>query len=208
MILTYQRQIDNAGGALEELRKNMDATQEIWELGLDTTRNRIIQLDLLFSLGTLALSMSALAVGYFGMNLPSGLEENPRAFWWVVVGTVASTVAIVGMLVFVVRIWPRVMDRRRAQDLAGLRDLLQHLDDIDDIFQAVAREVAGNAVTREEFKRILHSHPSAKFMRQGEIDLMFRMFDVDRDGFLEETDFEAKKDEKRDRESNPSPIGS
>jgi hypothetical protein len=86
--------------------------------------------------------------------------------------------------------------------------------------------VAGNAVTREEFKRILHSHPSAKFMRQvslvslevydmkwlpaefldtfhdvrlsqkltnvlavalwqGEIDLMFRMFDVDRDGFLE-----------------------
>ena len=45
----------------------------------------------------------------------SGLEENPRAFWWVVVGTVASTTAIVGMLVFVVRIWPRVMDRRRAQ---------------------------------------------------------------------------------------------
>lgn len=26
------------------------------------------------------------------------------------------------------------------QELAGLRELLQHLDDVDDIFQAVARE--------------------------------------------------------------------
>jgi hypothetical protein len=30
---------------------------QIWELGLDTTRNRIIQMDVLFSLGTLSISV-------------------------------------------------------------------------------------------------------------------------------------------------------
>ncbi|KAG0592720.1 hypothetical protein M758_1G268200 [Ceratodon purpureus] len=196
MILTYQRQIDNAGGALEELRKNIVATQEIWELGLDTTRNRIIQMDVLFSLGTLSISVAALIAGYFGMNLPHGWEENSSAFWWVVFGSMGTTFALGTFLVFVVRVWPRVIDRRRARELAGLRDLLQHLDDIDDIFQAVAREVAGRAVTPKEFKKILHSHPTAKFMRQRELDIMFRMFDTDRDGVLRDSEFEGKNNKK------------
>jgi hypothetical protein len=59
MILTYQRQIGDVGGALEELRKDLNAAQEIWELGLDTKRNQIIRLDLLFSMGTLSFSMYA-----------------------------------------------------------------------------------------------------------------------------------------------------
>lgn len=33
------------------------------------------------------------------------------------------------------------------QELAGLRDLLQHLDDIDDIFQAVAKEGWNNSIS-------------------------------------------------------------
>lgn len=196
MLLTYQRQIDNAGGALEELRKNIDATQEIWELGLDTTRNRIIQMDLLLSLGAFSLSIAALVAAYFGMNLPSGVEDNPRGFWWVVVGSIGATFATGTFLLFLVRIWPRVIDRRRAQELAGLRDLLQHLDDIDDIFQAVAKEVAGKSVTPKEFKKVLQSHPTAKFMRQRELDLMFRMFDTDRDGVLENAEYKEKKGKK------------
>lgn len=36
------------------------------------------------------------------------------------------------------------------QELAGLRDLLQHLDDIDDIFQAVAKEGWNNSISRKK----------------------------------------------------------
>lgn len=80
-------QFDDAGGALEELRKDLYAAQEvlvnalrlvvqvlgaliqsllsrswvqIWELGLDTTRNRIIRTDLMMSMGTLSVSLYAL----------------------------------------------------------------------------------------------------------------------------------------------------
>lgn len=57
MLLTYQREVDDSGGALEELRKHMEAAQEIWELGLDTTRNRIIQANLMMSMATLSMSL-------------------------------------------------------------------------------------------------------------------------------------------------------
>jgi magnesium transporter len=49
--------VDDSGGALEELRKHMEAAQEIWELGLDTTRNRIIQANLMMSMATLSMSL-------------------------------------------------------------------------------------------------------------------------------------------------------
>ena len=45
----------------------------------------------------------------------SGLEEDPRAFWWVVLGSIGTTFATGTFLVFLVRTWPRVIDRRRAQ---------------------------------------------------------------------------------------------
>lgn len=69
MLLTYQREFDDAGGALEELRKDLNAAQEIWELGLDTTRNRIIRTDLMMSMCTLSVSLAAAIGAFFGMNL-------------------------------------------------------------------------------------------------------------------------------------------
>lgn len=48
-------------------------------------------------------------------------------------------------------------------------------------------------MTPNEFKRILHSHPTARFMRKGELDMMFRMFDTDRDGVLKDAEMEGKK---------------
>ncbi|CAM6051758.1 unnamed protein product [Sphagnum compactum] len=185
MILTYQRQIGDVGGALEELRKDLNAAQEIWELGLDTKRNRIIRLDLLFSMGTLSFSIAALIATFFGMNLTSGFEEHPQLFWWVVAGSMAMSLSVGATLSFIINVWPRFDNNRRARDVTGLRDLLGHLDDIDDIFQAVGQEAAGRTITLSEFKAIIHAHPSAKYMHQRELDFMFRMFDKNRDGFLE-----------------------
>ncbi|KAL2650247.1 hypothetical protein R1flu_018375 [Riccia fluitans] len=185
MLLTYQREVDDAGGVLEELRKGMEAAQEIWELGLDTTRNRIIRMNLYISITTLSVGLAALPASFFGMNLPSGFEESPTLFYWVVGGATMTPLALCIGILLGFRMWPQRVDKRRAQDLAGLRDLLQHLDSIDDIIRSVAREIADKALTREEFQKILKSHPSSCFMRQKELDLIFKMFDSNRDGLLE-----------------------
>jgi len=100
----------------------------------------------------------------------------------------AMSLSVGATLSFIVNVWPRFDNNRRAQDVAGLRDLLGHLDDIDDIFQAVGREVVGRTITLSEFKAIVHAHPSAKYIHQRELDFMFRMFDKNRDGFLEKNE--------------------
>lgn len=64
------------------------------------------------------------------------------------------------------------------------------------------------SLTPKEFKKILHSHPTAKFMRQRELDVMFRMFDTDRDGVLEETEFQRKnrKDKKKEHRERDDEV--
>lgn len=185
IILSYQREIDDAGGALEEMRKDMDAAQEVWELGLDITRNRIITMNLYISIATVSFSLAAVPASFFGMNLSSGLENHPQMFCWVMGAT--STVALTCLfgLIFAFRIWPNFKDKRRAQDLAALRDLLQHMDVIDDIIQSAASQGKGNRMSRQEFEKILQDHSSTQFIGKKELDLIFRMFDGNLNGFLE-----------------------
>lgn len=191
MIVSYQREIDDAGGALEEMRKGMDSAQEVWELGLDTTRNRIITMNLYISIATVTMSLATVPASYFGMNLLSGIEGHPHMFYWVV-GT-TSTLALTCFigLVFALRVVPTFKDKRRAQDLAALRDLLQHMDAIDDIFQSVAGKGEGCRMTRDQFERILKAHSTTQFIRKRELDLIFRMFDGNQNRMLETSEWNA-----------------
>lgn len=61
MLLSYQREVQDVGSALKELRENMDSAQAVWELGLDSTRNRIIKMNLYIGMATLSASWCARA---------------------------------------------------------------------------------------------------------------------------------------------------
>jgi len=127
------------------------------------------------------------------MNLPSGYEQHPSLFWWVVGGVTATSLSLSAGLLFICRVWPRIADQRRAQDLAGLNDLLHHFDDIDDIFQVVMDEARGKAVTQAEFQRIVKMHPSAHFIRERELRLMFQLFDLNHNQVLEVGEFNLNR---------------
>ena len=66
---------------LVSVGQTIESSQEIITLNLDATRNRIIRLNLYIAMGTLGFSFSATVAGIFGMNLVSGLEEHPTAFY-------------------------------------------------------------------------------------------------------------------------------
>lgn len=51
------------------LQSNVQSTQEIVELILDSNRNALLALDLKVSIITMGLGAGALAVGAFGMNV-------------------------------------------------------------------------------------------------------------------------------------------
>ncbi|CAM6120466.1 unnamed protein product [Calypogeia fissa] len=191
MLLTYQREVDDAGGVLEELRKGIEAAQEVWELGLDTTRNRIIRMDLYISILMCSITIAALPAAFFGMNLPSGFEVHSTLFYWVVGGATAGSVMMLGGLTVAIKVWPKIADKRRTQDLAGLLNLLRHLDSVDDIVEAVTREVNTKKVTRKQFEEILKSHHVAQFMRQKERDLIFSMIDTNRNEVIDAEDMRS-----------------
>lgn len=201
MIVSYQREIDDAGGALEEMRKGMDSAQEVWELGLDTTRNRIITMNLYLSMATVTMSLATVPASYFGMNLRSGIEDHPNMFYWVLGTTSLLSLSCFVGLIFALRVVPTFKDARRAQDLSALRDLLQHMDAIDDIFQSVAGKGEGSRMTREQFEQILKAHSTTQFIRKRELDLIFRMFDGNRDRVLETSEWNALSQKHRSRPS-------
>ncbi|OJA20853.1 hypothetical protein AZE42_11489 [Rhizopogon vesiculosus] len=59
---------------------NVQSTQEIVELILDSNRNALLALDLKVSIATMGIGTGALIAGLFGMNLKSHMEDMPYAF--------------------------------------------------------------------------------------------------------------------------------
>lgn len=64
-------------------------TEDYVNLQLDSVRNRMMRYNLVLTVGTLSTSLGGLITGAFGMNLHTGLESNPYAFFFVS-GLVAS----------------------------------------------------------------------------------------------------------------------
>ncbi|KAI6037617.1 Mg2+ transporter protein cora-like protein [Pisolithus marmoratus] len=76
----FSKQVEEIVNEAENIENNVQATQEIVELILDSNRNALLALDLKVSILTMGLGSGALVAGLFGMNLQSHLEEMPYAF--------------------------------------------------------------------------------------------------------------------------------
>ena len=61
----------------------IQATQELLTISLDNHRNRLIQLNVTLAMLSCGVAMSTTITSMFGMNLSSGLEHHPSAFFMV-----------------------------------------------------------------------------------------------------------------------------
>ena len=77
---TYLRKVDELENEVEQMVKSITLTEEHIQIRLDSTRNSMMKLELLCSIGTFGVTSAALGAGLFGMNLPNGLEHSPVAF--------------------------------------------------------------------------------------------------------------------------------
>ncbi|KAF9236068.1 hypothetical protein BU15DRAFT_50634 [Melanogaster broomeanus] len=76
----FSKQVEEIVNEAENMEANVQSTQEIVELILDSNRNALLALDLRVSIGTMGLGTGALVAGLFGMNLQSHMEDMPYAF--------------------------------------------------------------------------------------------------------------------------------
>ena len=85
--------------ALPQLSEYIDDTEDFINIFQDTHRNKLIQLDLVMTSLTFSITLLSMIASVFGMNVPSGLEDDVFAFANVV-GS-AGTISLLGFVGFV-----------------------------------------------------------------------------------------------------------
>ncbi|KAG8846684.1 magnesium ion transporter [Tulasnella sp. 330] len=94
LLESFSKQVEEIVNETDTTISNVQSTQEIVELILDSNRNALLALDLKISIATMGIGFGALIAGFFGMNLLSHMEEHSYAFPVVVgVATVSGVVA-------------------------------------------------------------------------------------------------------------------
>lgn len=99
LLETYFAQIDHAFNKMKALDEYVGSTEDYINIDLDSHRNQLIQIDLLLSFAMFITSLFTLVTGIFGMNLDSGLQDNPRAFDQV--AGISTALVICGFALFV-----------------------------------------------------------------------------------------------------------
>ncbi|WFD31962.1 Inner membrane magnesium transporter MRS2 [Malassezia sp. CBS 17886] len=99
LLESFEKQVEEVIAEIEQIHANVNNTQEIVELILDSNRNRLLALDLRTSIITLGVSAATLFVGLFGMNLTSHFESHPSAFYAMtaVAYVMAAVIVIAGL---------------------------------------------------------------------------------------------------------------
>ncbi|CAL8471666.1 g11208 [Coccomyxa elongata] len=190
---SYERQIQSVEGSLREMAENLEVFREVWSMHLSATRNRIIRINLVVTVASFALSICIVPASFFGMNLPHGLEDDPAVFWPIVAASVAVSGAMFGAVYAYWRFWPNRRHEKRVLDLKALRDLLlYHVDDLEDIMAALKHRhdtdlesSSETGIDKEEFSTLVRQVIKDREVRRDELDLLYRVFDTNRNGFLE-----------------------
>lgn len=180
---SYEFKLEQTNGTLREMLETMEQTRTVWHMQLDHQRNRVLRVNLLISIASLGGLLCTLPAAFFGMNLDSGLEHVPGIFWPVVQGSVITGLLGAGAMYTYYKYGPKRRYAARLRDMRSLRDLLYyHMDDIDSIIDAVKAE---GILNRSEFDRVVRAAVKGRPMSQGEITLLFRVFDQNRDALVE-----------------------
>ncbi|KAJ6572167.1 hypothetical protein B0H19DRAFT_1132769 [Mycena capillaripes] len=99
LLESFSKQVEEIVNEAENIETNVQSTQEIVELILDSNRNSLLALDLKVSIMTMGIGSGALVAGLFGMNLMSHFESHPWAFYGMTgfATALAAMVAITGL---------------------------------------------------------------------------------------------------------------
>jgi magnesium transporter len=67
--------------------------EHLIEISLDSVRNQLMRMNMGVAITTLGFSAGSFAASLFGMNLMSGFEHHPHAFYYVTCG-IAVTASV------------------------------------------------------------------------------------------------------------------
>ena len=174
LLESYHADFEEIEAEIKTFKEMIEDTNQFISAHLDSVRNKMIRLSLFMEMGALALGSGAVVGGILGMNLKNGFEEHPSAFMIVSGGiTVVMTSIIVG---FSATTYKLKVNTTSAQSFMALKNFFTYVDDLEFI-------VNKKQLTKREFKAALNELTGLKVTDE-ESDFIFKMFDSNKDGFL------------------------
>ena len=155
--------------------------QELTAINIDVNRNRIIRVNLYLTMASVAIASSTCVAGFFGMNLqiPETLANHPDAFAFVT-GTSCLLAGITyGASLSYAQGFRRREGHNRLQDAAALQSIFENMSSIEHTVTTAVQSTG--SFTKGEFTEMLQRETKREFQDR-EVDLVFEIFDVSRDG--------------------------
>jgi len=94
LLESYGERVAGTFTRLHALSEYIDDTEDFINILQDSHRNKLIQLDLVMTSLTFSVTLLACVASVFGMNVPSGLEDNHWAFSEILYGSLASCFSV------------------------------------------------------------------------------------------------------------------
>ena len=174
LLESYYADFEEIEAEIKTFKEMIEDTNQFISAHLDSVRNKMIRMSLFMEMGALALGSGAVVGGIFGMNLTHGLEEHPSAFVITLGGiTIIMTSIFAG---FNANYNKLKVDTTSAQSFLALKNFFTYVDDLEFI-------VNKKQLNKGEFKAALNKLTGLKVTDE-ESDFIFKMFDSNKDGYL------------------------
>ena len=89
--------------ALNLVGGQLSTTEDFAARKSDTVRNRLLYINMMISILSLAVGLGSFVGSIFGMNVSNGYEDDPDAFKVLIICTVVGAIAFVTVLVFALK---------------------------------------------------------------------------------------------------------
>jgi len=181
LLETFHREFSQIRLEAQHLRKKIMATEDLVRITMDAYRNRMIMVQAYMAMLSTGLSTGALVASIFGMNLHTGLEQSPVAFY-----AVASTTVILASSVYIL-VYRQFLHQPRlkhiavsgrlgtGEELALLKAGMDDLGDIQDMLLQLTQNK--DQISRAEFRRFVRE-ASGRACPEHTLNLIFKLYGV------------------------------
>lgn len=144
--------------AIQSMLVQIEETKEYISMQINEARNKIIRMSLNLEISMLGLTFGACVGSLFGMNLNSGLEENPNAFLTVAIFIISVSTLIVGFLIW--RCTSIMSLEYQSHQFTILKNFFKYIDLIDALKMRKDKSDRSKASFGEQLMRVINKEIS------------------------------------------------
>lgn len=189
----YARQLNNILLETKYLLKKVQSKQEMISISLDAYRNRMIHMNVYLSIAAISVGCGTAVAGFYGMNIPNGLEQSATAFQNIVsTTTVGGIVLGLGCVYYISGGASRNRTIRRVHEIEVIDGALSKMAALDYAMKCLVEK--DKPMAKDDFRKRMNECKQYENIKDDEVDLLFNSLDASKDGFLYRDDFSSLAD--------------